>query len=165
MVHRRINHLGHPVLEDPRAEIAAMEALGHPPPGHPNVLKVIAAGQDATWAYLVMEHAAGGDVLEAMGRAPLSEAVVRLMMRSVLRGVAYMHARGVAHRDLSLENVLIASELSVREVKIMDFGLTLPLMRDAATGAVLQTPGGIAVGKSRYYAPEVCARARRRVDA
>ena len=46
-------------------------------------------------------------------------------MKSLLEGVAYVHARDIMHRDLKPENILIANdEIENLQVKIVDFGLS-----------------------------------------
>ena len=151
-----INRDGNRVEEDPYTEVIVMAALGAPPPpgGHPNVLRVYGAGEDADRAYVVMELAQGRDLLDRIQSRALTEPELRAAMRDVLRGVAHMHARDIAHLDLSLENVLVGAPAGIGDVKIMDFGLTVRLVRDAA-GAVQLSGGGMAVGKKMYFSPEV----------
>ena len=46
-------------------------------------------------------------------------------MKSLLKGVAYVHARNIIHRDLKPENILLATEEeNCFDVKIVDFGLS-----------------------------------------
>ena len=46
-------------------------------------------------------------------------------MKSLLQGVAYVHARDIVHRDLKPENVLLVNEdETCADVKIVDFGLS-----------------------------------------
>jgi serine/threonine protein kinase len=47
---------------------------------------------------------------------------------SVPDGIAYMHARNVAHRDIKIENLMFASHES-KDIKIGDFGLAKQLVR------------------------------------
>ncbi|KAG2769198.1 hypothetical protein PC129_g1977 [Phytophthora cactorum] len=75
----------------------------------------------------------------------LAEREVLPLMRQVLEGVHYLHSKlGVAHRDLSLENVLLSRGVC----KITDFGLS--------TDARIVCQGG-QVGKNFYMAPEIVA--------
>ena len=46
-------------------------------------------------------------------------------MMSLLKGVAYVHARDIVHRDLKPENILLTTEeVDCYDVKIVDFGLS-----------------------------------------
>lgn len=64
---------------------------------------------------------------------------------------AYMHTLGVAHRDMSLENMLVATG---NVGKVIDFGLCVELPR-TALGRFAPLPPAGAVGKIFYMAPEV----------
>ncbi|GLE07139.1 hypothetical protein PINS_up017107 [Pythium insidiosum] len=64
-------------------------------------------------------------------------------MRQVARGVRFLHEHNIAHRDLSLENVLLRNGVC----KISDFGLSMPADQASDERA----------GKEYYMAPEVVA--------
>ena len=56
---------------------------------------------------------------------PLSDLKASKVMQSLLKGVAYVHARDIIHRDLKPENILLAQESDdCHDVKIVDFGLS-----------------------------------------
>ena len=56
---------------------------------------------------------------------PLSDLQASQVMKSLLKGVAYVHARDIIHRDLKPENLLLKnSDDDCTEVKIVDFGLS-----------------------------------------
>jgi serine/threonine-protein kinase Chk1 len=73
------------------------------------------------------------------------EVAVRPLMRSVMEAVSQIHSQGVAHGDLSLENVLLTADHMDPEaaLRVIDFG--------AATGGIA---AGLR-GKPSYQAPEV----------
>ena len=63
----------------------------------------------------------GGELFaEVASRNGLDETTARVFFRQLLLGVAYCHSRGLAHRDLKLENFLL--DESKKVVKICDFG-------------------------------------------
>lgn len=126
-------------------EIRIMKSLDHP-----NILKLIDVFEDHRFIYLVMELCSGGELLDRIiTLGHLTEALASSLMAQILRAICYVHAQGVAHRDLKLDNFLIAdgdaTQLEDSTVKLGDFGLA------KHTGQGLKTP----VGAVSYAAPEV----------
>jgi len=100
---------------------------------------------------LVLSYCAGGDLFSWLERSLPTTGLAREMscrplMRHVLEAVRDVHAHGVAHGDLSLENVLLQREETdpeAAEIRLIDFG--------ACTGVRAMGPRG----KPSYQAPEV----------
>ncbi|CAH0514513.1 unnamed protein product [Peronospora belbahrii] len=93
----------------------------------------------------VMEFCPGGDLWNLLEHAPrnrLPEVMAQQLFLQCVRGVQFLHAHGIAHRDLSLENVFYCRGVC----KIGDFGLS--------TDAPLRGKGEV-VGKAYYMAQEV----------
>jgi serine/threonine protein kinase len=76
--------------------------------------------------------------------SPINEDACRAMFRQIMSGVDFLHSVGVAHRDISLENILLDAE---GEVKISDYGVactlvpTLPGSVDRPGKTVYMSPG------------------------
>lgn len=84
----------------------------------------------------------------------LNENVVRAYLVDVLSGLRFLHDHGIAHRDISLENILLRKGRAI----ITDFGLCvqqLPVTSNPALGTSFYCVE--AVGKNYYMAPEVLA--------
>ncbi|KAG2777683.1 hypothetical protein Pcac1_g11976 [Phytophthora cactorum] len=134
-----------PNMDNPWSEHRVVSRLMTLPP-HANIVRFRSEflhAQD-TWC-VVMEFCPGGDLWDLLKRAPknrLPENKARQLFRQCVRGVRFLHAHGIAHRDLSLENVFYCRGVC----KIGDFGLS--------TDAPLRGSGE-AVGKAYYMAPEV----------
>jgi serine/threonine-protein kinase len=117
---------------------------------HPNIVELHDHGILTERMYLVMEHTGGEPVSALLKREkpPLGRAL--LIADELLAALEHTHARGLVHRDVKPENVLI-DERGV--VKLVDFGLcrpiTLPTKVVAATGTD-ELPGTPA-----YTAPEL----------
>eukprot|EP00435_Cladocopium_sp_Y103_P016835 s2033_g4.t1 len=186
------------LLENMREEIQVLRALDHPNiirlfepwlrrvvpngydpgPGPENMSGSKEYGEDVEnhKIHLLMEKCSGGDVDELLEKAGcLSEDLVAQLMRQVLSGIAFCHARGVVHRDLKPGNVMLTSS-SLRELppvhlsgscyncailcqestydcKIIDFGLAKtfdPTDPNSGISDVNGTPA--------YMAPEICWR-------
>eukprot|EP00035_Acanthoeca_spectabilis_P021758 m.440038 g.440038 ORF g.440038 m.440038 type:complete len:687 (+) comp18458_c0_seq1:135-2195(+) len=89
---------------------------------HPNIVKLYEVIDTESTLYLVMEYAAGGEVFDYLvehGR--MKEKDARLKFRQIVSAVEYCHARGVIHRDLKAENLLLDANMNI---KIADFGFS-----------------------------------------
>ncbi|CAH0482246.1 unnamed protein product [Peronospora belbahrii] len=99
--------------------------------------------------YLVFPFCSGGDLFDVVRQSPtegrLSEAIARRFLRDIVCGLLCMKENGLAHRDISLENVLLDAK---GVCYLCDFGL-------ATHHGKLLAPGR--VGKAWYMAPEVFA--------
>ncbi|TMW58142.1 hypothetical protein Poli38472_011730 [Pythium oligandrum] len=114
--------------------------------GHRHVLQCYDEFVHDNMMVFVMEYCPGGDLYEYMSAMPngtLPEPQALRFMRQVVSGVHFLHQNGIAHRDLSLENILLRNGVC----KIADFGLSIPAH---------QTSSEVA-GKEYYMAPEVVA--------
>ncbi|KAE8889960.1 hypothetical protein PF005_g22251 [Phytophthora fragariae] len=115
--------------------------------GHRNVLRLRDEIEFDGYLYLVSDLCARGELYELVsaaedGKLPL--ATTQRYLRQIAGGVQFLHANGFAHRDLSLENVLVTAD---DQCQVCDFGL-------AASTA---KPSRETVGKLFYMAPEVLA--------
>jgi tetratricopeptide (TPR) repeat protein len=127
-------------------EVKALSALDHP-----HVVRVLDTGQDRGRPYLVMELIEGQTLEERLVRdGPLPIDIALDMARKLARAVTHAHARGMLHRDLKPDNVLLDAR---GQPYLADFGLTRALSGDETrlteTGALMGTPG--------YWAPEQVA--------
>ncbi|KAJ0394861.1 hypothetical protein P43SY_002502 [Pythium insidiosum] len=113
--------------------------------GHPHVVALrdcfIDADSDAV--FLVTEFCERGDLLAVVNArsTSLAPSEALQLMFQIVSGVAFLHAHGIAHRDLSLENILVDA---VGDCKIGDFGMATSERETQATG----------IGKVHYMAPE-----------
>ena len=73
--------------------------------------------------YIAMEYIEGGDLFDFLkdnfGQRGMGESFARLVMRDVLCSLEYIHSKGVVHRDVKLENLLVDEQMGV---KLIDFG-------------------------------------------
>ncbi|XVE82373.1 hypothetical protein DITRI_Ditri15bG0143000 [Diplodiscus trichospermus] len=100
--------------------------------------------------YMVLEYATGGELFDRIAsKGKLSEAEGRKFFQQLIDGVSYCHNKGVFHRDLKLENVLIDAK---GNIKISDFGLSA-LPQHIREDGLLHTT----CGSPNYVAPEILA--------
>ncbi|MGH7718395.1 MAG: protein kinase domain-containing protein, partial [Gemmatimonadaceae bacterium] len=113
---------------------------------HPNVVSVYRADEAAGHPFFVMAFVEGESLAErvrARGPLPPHEAV--RILREVAWALAYAHSRGVVHRDVKPENIMI--ERSGRAV-VTDFGIA----RDVHASKL--TEDGYVLGTVHYMSPE-----------
>jgi WD40 repeat protein/serine/threonine protein kinase len=114
---------------------------------HPHILKLFDFGNQGDLLYLVMELVSGGSLaarLKACGTLDASE--VASYLEQIGKALDYAHARGVVHRDLKPQNVLLDE---TGNAILTDFGIVLIFGE-----ATRMTASGMAMGTPSYMAPE-----------
>jgi serine/threonine-protein kinase len=128
---------------------------------HPHIVPLLTAGASGDLVYYVMPYIAGESLrvkLAREGELPVAE-VVRIL-REVVDALAYAHRRGVVHRDIKPDNVLLSEGHAV----VTDFGVAkaLAVGQHPESARTLRGPSGItslgvAIGTPAYMAPEQAA--------
>ncbi|KAF7189480.1 Serine/threonine-protein kinase hal4 [Pseudocercospora fuligena] len=135
---------------------------------HPNVVETyrLCYSKDGLW-YHIMQFCEVGDLNDLITNTYLSREDRNCMMKQLVRGVDYLHSRGIAHRDLKSENLLVTNEGCL---KIADFGTgevfagVHPGVRKCRRQSIVDmnepirkcAPGW--VGSRPYMAPEIYQR-------
>jgi serine/threonine-protein kinase len=119
---------------------------------HPHILPILTAGSRQGLLFYVMPYVRGEslrDRLRRDGRLPIGDAV--LILGEVADALAYAHDRGVVHRDVKPENILLEAGHAV----LADFGIARAIAGDdrQSTGERL-TATGLSLGTPGYMAPE-----------
>jgi serine/threonine-protein kinase len=115
---------------------------------HPNIVPIYDVGERDGIAYFVMGLITGGNLaalLEHQPRRPIDE--VRRLLPEIADALSYAHLRGVIHRDIKADNILLDAESG--RAMVTDFGIA----RAVESGTRL-TVTGIAVGTPTYMSPE-----------
>lgn len=129
-------------------EAGAREAALHRALRHPHVLRCLGERRHQRLHYLFLEYAQGGELFDRIEPdAGMPPRAARRYARQLAAGLAYLHARGVAHRDVKPENLLLDG---ADNLKISDFGLAT-LFRHGARERLLAR----VCGTVPYAAPEV----------
>lgn len=122
---------------------------------HDNIIYMKEYYEENGRVYVIMEYLAGGELLEALlrkekgedGNEPhYSEEDARIIFKQLIEAVKYMHDKQIVHRDLKLENMLLAKPNDIHTIKIADFGLAKKYGQTALS-TICGTP--------QYVAPEV----------
>ena len=126
---------------------------------HPNIVPIHRVGEAGRFVYFAMAYVDGETLGERLrARGPLSPAAATRLLREVAWALAYAHGRGVIHRDVKPDNILI--ERSSGRALVTDFGIALAGDDEANAGRVMgtaqfmspeQATGGVVDGRSDLY--------------
>ena len=113
---------------------------------HPGLTMLHDAGTEDDRPYLVMELVEGTTLTDLYQRQFLDPVEVATIGAALGDALAYVHARGIAHRDVKPSNVLIDHD---RRVRLADFGIARLL-----DNATRHTATGLIMGTAAYLPPE-----------
>ena len=118
---------------------------------HPHILTLIDSGEVDGFLFFVMPFVEGKSLREqlAHGELPINEAL--RILRDVADALAYAHEKGLVHRDIKPDNVLLSAHHAI----VTDFGVAKAVSE--ATGRQQLTTAGVALGTPAYMAPEQAA--------
>jgi serine/threonine protein kinase len=115
---------------------------------HPNIVQLFEVIDQPQRRYIIMEFASGGDLCKYVRDCKrLSENESHRIFCQILSGLMHCHAKGIVHRDIKLDNILLDSN---KNVKIVDFGFSVPFEQDQLLKK--------ACGSPSYAAPEIVSR-------
>lgn len=118
---------------------------------HPYIVSYRGLVQTEESLYVVTELLRGGELFERLvsfGAYP--EPRAKLLVRRLCQALAYLHDRGVVHRDVKPENIVLKGEEDDVECKLVDFGVATTLQGNARSKTFC--------GSLSYIAPEVLKR-------
>jgi len=133
------------MMEQVKREISVMKMVKHS-----NIVELHEVMASKSKIYIAMELVRGGELFNKVSKGRLKEDVARLYFQQLISAVDFCHSRGVYHRDLKPETLLLDEH---GKLKVSDFGLTAfadHLKEDGLLHTTCGTPA--------YVSPEVIAK-------
>jgi len=158
-------------MGNPINELAALQLLGT---YHPNIISLTDALQNDSHLFIVTPYIPGSDLpsriisdMENSQFGRVDETQVKLWFKQILSAISHLQKKGVCHRDLCMDNIIVDEYGNLR---IVDFGLCLrvpfadPINRHLVTDVSAGTSrrlmkGQGQAGKWAYMSPEVALKA------
>lgn len=132
-----------PLLNQLRREVEILRRINHP-----NIVAFYDVIETHQQIFIITEHLSGGELFEyILSEGPLEESFAKQVLFGVFSAIAYLHDRGVIHRDIKAENLIFFQDIYGKtNLKLVDFGFST-IVRNELTGSFLGTGG--------YIAPEI----------
>ncbi|MDB4877003.1 MAG: hypothetical protein JWM41_3449 [Gemmatimonadetes bacterium] len=127
---------------------------------HPHIVPVLSAGETDGLPYFIMPFVEGESLRARLSRGPLSVREAVSILKDVSRALVYAHGRGIIHRDIKPDNILLSSGSAT----VTDFGVAKAISASregvrpdspSRTGTI--TLVGTSIGTPAYMAPEQAA--------
>lgn len=128
---------------------------------HPNIIRALDFFTYAMGAVLVLDYFAGNKLMKAVRRMPgrhLQESTARRLSVQLLGAVGHLHERGVIHRDVKADNILVSFDMS--DLRLVDFNAAKQIAESQAltmTGTVDYMPPEVLQGESPSQAGDIWA--------
>ena len=97
---------------------------------HKNVISLKEYFEQNGTVYLATEFLSGGELNDAIRERRYNEETARQIFSQILNGIKYLHEVGVVHRDIKIQNLLLAED---KTVKIIDFGYAKRVQEEPST--------------------------------
>lgn len=139
---------GTTTMEEADNEVRMLRQVGR----HPSVTRLLDAYEMDGNVHIITDMLRGGELLTALHeRGSLAEEDARRIFVRLMGAIKHIHAMGVVHRDIKLENLVIEDPDDITSVKLVDFGLAADSFSD---------PMDKACGTLQCVAPEVIGAAK-----